>query len=190
MESENAQAIIDSGLAPSDSRESAIFATLGPGAYTAVVTGVDGTANIALVEVFDLDSVNTPQLLNISTRGQIDTGEGVMIAGLIVGGTTTKAVVIRGLGPSLATAASPIANPLPNPTLTLFDSLSQVIATNDNWQDTQAIDIANTGLAPSNSLEAAILAVLPPGNYTAVLQDLNGASGVGLVEIYNVTTGP
>jgi hypothetical protein len=185
MTNENAQAIIDSGLAPTDSRESAILTSLAPGGYTAIVTGVDGTTNnIALVEVFDLDSINTPHLLNISTRGTVSTGDSVMIAGVIVGGTTGQTVVIRGLGPSLAGS---ISGTLPDPQLSLVDGLGQVIATNNNWQDTQATDIAATGLAPSNALESAILAPLLPGSYTAILSDLNGATGIGLVEIYNIT---
>jgi hypothetical protein len=185
MTNDNAQAIIDSGLAPTDTRESAILTTLAPGAYTAIVTGIDGTTNnIALVEVFDLDSVNTPQLLNISTRGTVSTGDSVMIAGVIVGGTTGQLVVIRGIGPSLAGS---IPNTLPDPQLSLVDSLGQVIATNNNWQDTQAADISATGLAPTNSLESAILAPLVPGNYTAILSDVNGVTGIGLVEIYNIT---
>jgi hypothetical protein len=185
MTNENAQAIIDSGLAPTDSRESAILTSLAPGGYTAIVTGVDGTTNnIALVEVFDLDSINTPHLLNISTRGTVSTSDSVMIAGVIVGGTTGQTVVIRGLGPSLAGS---ISGTLPDPQLSLVDGLGQVIATNNNWQDTQATDIAATGLAPSNPLESAILAPLLPGSYTAILSDLNGATGIGLVEIYNIT---
>jgi hypothetical protein len=185
MTNDNAQAIIDSGLAPTDTRESAILTTLAPGAYTAIVTGIDGTTNnIALVEVFDLDSVNTPQLLNISTRGTVSTGDSVMIAGVIVGGTTGQLVVIRGIGPSLAGS---IPNTLPDPQLSLVDSLGQVIATNNNWQDTQAADISATGLAPTNSLESAILAPLVPGNYTAILSDVNGVTGIGLVEVYNIT---
>ena len=186
MSNANEQAISDSGLAPSDPRESAILTALGPGNFTAVVTGIDGTTNnIALVEVFDLDSVNPPQLLNISTRASVDTADGQMIAGLIVGGTTAKAIVIRGLGPSLAAS---IANPLPNPTLTIFNSSGIAIATNDDWQqDASAADVQNVGLAPANVLESAILLTLPPGNYTAILSDVNGATGVGLVEIYNVT---
>ncbi|MBA2435269.1 MAG: hypothetical protein H0V54_09380 [Chthoniobacterales bacterium] len=188
MTNSNTQDIINSGLAPTDTRESAILIGLLPGAYTAVVTGVDGTSNnIALVEVYDLDSLNPPVLLNISTRGQIDTGEGVMIAGLIVGGTAGQNVVIRGLGPSLATGSPPLANPLPDPQLLLYDGLGQLIATNDDWQDTQAGEIAATGLAPTNPLESAVLAPLLPGNYTAVLSDVNGAAGVGLVEIYNIS---
>jgi hypothetical protein len=188
MTNDNAQAIIDSGLAPPDSRESAILTDppLAPGAYTTIVTGIDGTINnIALVEVFDLDSVNTPQLLNISTRGTVSTNDSVMIAGVIVGGTTGQLVVIRGIGPSLAGS---IPNTLPDPQLSLVDSLGQVIATNNNWQDTQAADISATGLAPTNSLESAILAPLAPGNYTAILSDVNGVTGIGLVEVYNITS--
>lgn len=190
MTNSNAQEIIDSGLAPLDPRESAILTALNPGAYTAVVTGIDGTSNnIALVEVFDLDSANPPQLLNISTRGFVDIGDAGMIAGIIVGGTTTKAVVVRGLGPSLT--SSGISNPLPDPTLTIFNSLGTVIATNDNWQDDpNSAAIAGAGLAPPTALEAATLLALPPGNYTALLSDVNGATGVGLVEIYNITGSP
>jgi hypothetical protein len=103
---------------------------------------------------------------------------------VIVGGTTGQTVVIRGLGPSLAGS---ISGTLPDPQLSLVDGLGQVIATNNNWQDTQATDIAATGLAPSNALESAILAPLLPGSYTAILSDLNGATGIGLVEIYNIT---
>ena len=126
-------------------------------------------------------------MLNISTRGQIDTGEGVMIAGTIVGGTVGQIVVIRGLGPSLATGSPPIANPLPDPLLILYNPFGQIIASNDDWQATQAVEISATGLAPSNPLESAILAPLLPGNYTAILSDVNGASGVGLVEICNIS---
>ena len=186
MDDPNAQAVIDSGLAPTDPNEAALFIELAPGGYTVVVPGVDGTQNIALVEVFDLDSANTPQLLNISTRGFVDTGEGMMIAGTIVGGTIVKAIVVRGLGPSLASAG--VTNFLPNPTITVFDSLGVAIAANDDWQsDAGAADIQALGLAPQNALEAATLVTLGPGNYTAILSDVNGSTNVGLVEIYNVT---
>ncbi len=186
MSNANEQAISDSGLAPSDPRESAILTALGPGNFTAVVTGIDGTTNnIALVEVYDLDSTNPPQLLNISTRASVDTADGQMIGGFIVGGTTAKAIVIRGLGPSLAAS---IANPLPNPTLTIFNSSGIAIATNDDWQqDASAADVQSVGLAPPNVLESALLLTLLPDTYTAILSDVNGATGIGLVEVYNVT---
>jgi hypothetical protein len=185
MTNANQQDIANSGLAPTDPRESAILVSLIPGAYTAIVTGVEGTQNIALVEIYDLDSHNPPTLLNISTRDFVDTGDGVMIAGVIVGGTTTKSVVIRGLGPSLP---SSIANPLPNPTLAIYNSSGQVIAMNDNWQDdANSQGVVDAGLAPNNAFESAILINLLPGAYTAILSDANGATGIGLVEAYNVT---
>ncbi len=187
MSNTNAQEISDVGLAPTDPRESAILTTLSPGNFTAVVTGSDSTTNnIALVEVYALDSTNPPELLNISTRTSVGTDQDQMIAGLIVGGTTAEAVVVRGLGPSLS--SSSITNPLPNPTLTIYDSSGIVIGQNDNWQDDPgATGVQAVGLAPTNPLESAILLTLPPGTYTAVLSDVNGATGVALVEVYNVT---
>jgi hypothetical protein len=96
-------------LAPTNPNESALIVTLAPGDYTAIVNGSRGVQNIALVEVYDLDSFGASQLLNISTRGLIGTGDGVMIAGIIVGGTEDETVVMRGLGPSLG-----VSDPLPN----------------------------------------------------------------------------
>jgi hypothetical protein len=188
MNGGQAQDIIETTLAPNDPKESAIVAALAPGAYTAIVTGVDGPQAIALVEVYDLDSANPPQLLNISTRGQVDTGQGVMIAGTIVGGTEAATLVFRGLGPSLATGPLAINNPLPDPMLRLVDGQGTTLFTNDNWQDLQAAEIAGTGLAPTNPLEASLVFDLAPGSYTALLFDTHGASGIGLLEIYNITS--
>ncbi|MGH7937605.1 MAG: hypothetical protein ACRD5Z_13055, partial [Bryobacteraceae bacterium] len=184
---DQAEAIMQSGLAPSDPRESAIIGSLAPGAYTAIVNGVDGTQNIALVEVYDLDSTNGTQLLNISTRAFVDSDDGVMIAGFIIGGTNSETVVIRGLGPSLANGISPVTDPLADPVLTLVDANGTTLAANQNWQDTQADDIIAAGLALPNELESAILITLPPGNYTAILFDANGGTGVALIEVYNIT---
>jgi hypothetical protein len=183
-----AQEIIDTTLAPTNPKESALVAMLGPGAYTAIVDGAEGTQNIALIEVFDLDAGKAPQLLNISTRGHIDTGEGVMIAGTIIGGTEAETLVFRGLGPSLASGTSRINDPLPDPMLTLVDSQGTTLFTNDNWQDSQASEITGAGLAPTNALESAVLIALSPGNYTALLSDAHSATGIGLVEVYNVTS--
>lgn len=188
MDDPNMQQVIDVGLAPTDPREAAVFTTLTPGGYTVVVPGIDGIQNVALVEVYDVDSINTPQLLNISTRGFVDVpgNEGMMIAGVIVGGTTGQAVVVRGLGPSLT--SSSIATPIPNPTLTVINAFGTTVATNDDWQsDPGASVIATLGLGPPNTLEAATLVTLPPGSFTALLSDLNGNTGIGLIEIYNVT---
>ena len=180
-----AQEITALGLAPNDPRESALLATLPSGGYTAIVQGAIGTSNIALVEIFDLEAEQTPQLLNISTRGGIGTGDAVMIAGTIIGGQASQTLVIRGLGPSLAGGLSGTA--LLDPTLLLVDSQGTAVFANDNWQDSQANEIAATGLGAANSLESAMLVTLAPGAYTALLTDRDGRSGIGLLEIYNVT---
>lgn len=184
MQGGQIQEIIDTTLAPNDTRESALIASLAPGAYTALVSGTDGTQNIALVEVFDLDAGRVPQLLNISTRGAVDSGEGVMIAGTIIDGIDAPTLVLRGLGPSLG---SQLVNPLADPTLRLVNSQGTTLAVNDNWQETQAGDIKAAGFAPANPLESAILISLPPGSYTALLVDQQGFPGVGLLEIYRLT---
>ena len=128
-------------------------------------------------------------MLNISTRGLVDSGEGVMIAGTIIGGVEAETLVFRGLGPSLATGPAQISNPLPDPVLRLVDSQGTTLSVNDNWQDAQAGEIGQTGLAPTNALESALLVTLPAGNYTALLFDARGGSGIGLLEIYNIGFG-
>lgn len=183
-----AQEIQDSGLAPADPAESAIIATLPPGAYTAVIRDVNDATGIGIVEVFDLDAGGTSRLANLSTRGFVETGDNVMIGGLIVVNQPTK-VIVRARGPSLE---SFVPNPLPNPKLELHDGTS-LVAQNDDWQTTQtgglitadqAQEIQQSGFAPSKSAESAIIATLLPGAYTAIVQDANGASGVGIVEIF------
>jgi acetyl esterase/lipase len=188
INSQQMQEIADTGLAPAESKESALIAVLSPGSYTAVVSGVAGPKNIALVEVFDLESTNPQQLLTLSTRALVDSGEGVMIAGSIVGGTAPETLVMRGLGPSLAGGPAPISDALPDPILRLVDSQGTTIFSNDNWQDAQAAQLTALGLAPGDPLEAALVVTLPPGSYTSILSDVQGASGVGLLETYNVTT--
>ncbi len=187
MDGSQAQDIIATQLAPNDSRESALIVNLASGAYTAIVSGVDGPQNIALVEVYDLDGTHVPHLLNLSTRGKVDAGEGMMISGTIIGGTDSQTLVLRGLGPSFGTGPGAIDDSLPDPTLTLVDPDGVTIFANDNWQDSQGAQITAAGLALSNPLEAAILVTLPPGNYTALLSDAHGAAGTGLLEIYNLS---
>ena len=125
------------------------------------------------------------RLANISTRARVLGGENVSIAGFIVTGNVPKRVIIRGVGPSLA---SIVPNPLPNPTLQLNHD-STVVTTNDDWKDTQQTEIQNSGLAPTNNLESAIIRTLDPGNYTAVLRDKNNATGIGIVQVYDLDTG-
>jgi hypothetical protein len=117
----------------------------------------------------------------------VDTGDGIMIAGSIIGGTEVQTLVFRGLGPSLS---SYFSGTLPDPKLTLIDSQGTTIFSNDNWQDAQAAELTAAGFAPANPLESAMIVSLTPGNYTALLSDAHGSTGIGLLEIYNVTSSP
>lgn len=182
------QAILTNAmLAPTDDAESALVANLDPGAYTAIVRGVDDTTGVALVEAYDLDNGATDSKLgNISTRGLVGTGEDVMIGGFILGGGGGFAqVIVRGIGPSLADFG--LTNVLANPTLDLFDEDGNLIASNDNWMDDPNMQtVADRGLAPSDPNESAIYEVLPNGAYTAILSGVGETTGIGLVESYDV----
>jgi hypothetical protein len=182
-QSTNAAAISASGFAPTNPLESAILATLPPGAYTAIVSGVAGGTGVGLVEVYEVDHPEVP-LINISTRGQVLTGNDVMIGGFVIQGNAPQSVIVLAKGPSLA--AYGIANPLANPTLTLVRSSNQaVIATNDDWQSAaNAAQVQASGFAPSNVNESAILITLDPGAYTAIVSGVGGGTGVGIVEAY------
>jgi uncharacterized delta-60 repeat protein len=174
------------GLAPSNDFEAAILATLSPGAYTAFLQGKGATAGIGLAEIYDVDPSVNAQATNVSARGFVGTGNDVLIGGIIVGGPagSMQRVLVRALGPSLGGAG--VASPLANPTLSLCDANGNVIANNDNWQDSQQADIAATGKAPPNTEESAILALLAPGKYTAIVAGKNGTTGVGLIEFYSL----
>jgi len=175
------------GRAPSNDFEAAILATLSPGAYTAFLQGKGATTGIGLAEIYDVDPSVNARVTNLSARGFVGSGNDMLIGGIIVGGGPTgsvQRVLIRALGPSLGNAG--VANPLANPTLSLRDTNGNVIANNDNWQDSQQADIAATGKAPPSTKESAILALLAPGKYTAIVAGKNGTTGVGLIEFYNL----
>jgi hypothetical protein len=136
-----------------------------------------------------------PKLTNISTRALVETGDNVVIGGFIVQGSTASRVIIRAIGPELTQHGVPDA--LHNPTLELHDGTGALIASNDNWGMTiiggiitqnQVRDIMNSGHAPSNGLESAIIADLPPGNYTAIVRGVNDTTGVALVEVYDLSS--
>jgi hypothetical protein len=186
-------AIQNSGHAPTESSESAIIATLPPGNYTAIVRGVNNTTGNALVEVYDISPENTSILANISTREFVQTGDNVMIGGFIVQGTESKRVIIRAIGPELIPFGVP--NVLADPTLDLHNGAGTLIASNNNWQTTiiggiitadQVAAIQNSGHAPTEPSESAIIATLPPGNYTAIVRGVNNSTGNALVEVYDL----
>jgi hypothetical protein len=188
----DAETIASYRLDPSNSLESALLRTLSAGNYTVHVRAFDNNdghlTGVGLVEVFDLNTSGS-RAGNVSSRGQVLTGDNVMIAGFIVGGTVPKEVVVRGIGPSLANAG--VAGALPDPTLTLVDAAGNVLASNDDWQaDPNAGRVNSSGLAPTNTAEAAVARTLNPGSYTAIVRGLNDASGIGLAEVYDLTPAP
>ena len=182
-------AIFATGLAPRafPGVESAILITLQPGKYTAILSGNNGTTGVGLVEVYDVstDSVVSAELTNVSTRGLVGVDQNVMIAGFITNGANISTdVVLRGLGPTLAQFG--VSGALADPIVTLVDGNGTVIQSNNDWKNTQQAAIQATGLAPPNDLEAAILATVLPGNYTAILSGNGGGTGIGLVEVYKL----
>jgi len=127
-------------------------------------------------------------ITNISTRAQVLTGDNILDGGFIITGTESKDILIRGIGPSLSSVS--LSGVLADPTLELHGpNSSALLATNDNWQDTQAYDIQAFGLPPTNNLESAILVNLQPGSYTVILAGKDGGTGIGLVEVYDVDQG-
>jgi hypothetical protein len=119
---------------------------------------------------------------------RVGTGDNVGIGGFIITGTAPMHVLIRAIGPSLSPG---ISDPLADPVLELHGPGAFVTITDDNWKDdpTQEAAIIATGIPPTNDLEAAIDATLSPGNYSAIVKGKNNTSGVGLVEIYDLSTG-
>ncbi len=171
------------GVAPVDDLESAIVATLAPGAYTAIVYGTAQGTGIGLVEAYDLAPAASARLANISTRGFVDLGDNVMVGGFILGnGGANARILIRAIGPSL----TGVPNALADPTLEVHNSNGAIIAANDDWRSTQQAEIVATGIPPSDDRESAIIGTLSPGAYTAILRGKNDTTGVALVEVYQL----
>ena len=150
-----------------------------------MVTGKNATTGVGLVEIYDLSPTSSSKLANISTRGTVGTGDTVLISGFILGDVQSSTVILRVLGPTLASFG--IANPLSDPILTVYNSYGTILASNNNWQDgANATDIDQNGLAPANPAESAIVLRLPAGAYTTLAFGANGSTGVGLVEVFNL----
>jgi uncharacterized repeat protein (TIGR03803 family) len=181
----DAQAVMNSGIPPSNPKEAAIVRTLNPGAYTAIVAGAGGRTGVGLVEVYDLSTLSVGKLANISTRGVAETGDNVIIVGIIVLGESPAKAAIRAIGPSLATFG--VQGTLQDPSLELHDGNGAIIGTNDDWQSGQNLaELQNEGLAPADPRESAILQPFSPGQYTAIVRSKDNTSGVALVEVYNL----
>jgi hypothetical protein len=181
----------------STSLDSALVQTLSAGDYTAQVTGASGDSGVALAEVYDATPSGTytpsqSRLINISARVEVGTGGNILIAGFVIGGTTSRTVLIRGSGPILK--AFGLTGVLPDPQLSLFQSVnnaSTLIETNTGWGGSAQIAAAAASVGAfswgsSATPDSAILVTLPPGSYTAQVAGASGDTGVALVEVYEV----
>jgi hypothetical protein len=182
------QEIIATGAPPSNDFEAAVVVDLSDAAYTVQVRGANGATGLGIVEVFDLDPldpINQPgsgRLVNISTRGRVGGGDDLLIGGLIVRGDAGQGAVVRAIGPDLVAVGVPDA--LINPVLELRDASGNLVASNDNWRDTQEQDLQQSGFAPNDTRDSAVLVALLPGNYTAIVRGRDNSSGIALVEVY------
>ncbi len=171
---------------PTNDLESAIAVTLQPGAYTTIIRGKNDTIGIGLAELYDYSRNAGSKLANISTRAWVQSGDNIMIGGLIIIGQGNTKMLLRVLGPSLI--PNGITDAMADPTLELYNSSGTRIAFDDNWRDnsTQAGQIVLSGVAPTNLLESAIVTTLVPGSYTAVVRGKNDTAGVALFELYDI----
>jgi hypothetical protein len=195
------------GTVPTDcNRESAVLATLNPGAYTAIVSGVAGETGVGLVEVYEIGNTSS-RLVNMSTRVRVGTQDDVMIGGFIIEGTDSKTLLLRARGPSLADFG--VAGVLPDPILQLYSGQT-AIARNDDWQTVDPLcsvgaspcsttnQIQSIGLDPCHayqsggaaptgcSRESAMLVTLDPGPYTMIVSGSGGSAGIALLELFEV----
>jgi Matrixin len=178
---------------PPNSLESAVLVTLNPGNYTAIVKSYSSSSQpaqtgVALFELYDLRT-STSRAGNVSSRGHVGTGDNIMIAGFIIGGSAGKLVLIRAIGPSLSQFN--VSGVLADPSLELRDANGNLVEANNDWQQSgQASIISAAGDAPSNPKESAIQRTLAPGNYTALVRGVNNTTGNALVEVFDRSPSP
>lgn len=177
-------------LANDASADAALVFSPTAGAYTAKVTGPNNTTGVALVEVYDAGSGNTPRLTNVSARTQVGVGDDALIAGFVVNGNVPKKLLIRAIGPTLGVFG--VDGTLGDPVLDVRPLGSEnIVATNDDWRGTTALkaafgSVGAFALAADNSRDAATVIELPPGAYTVTVTGKNSTTGVALVEVYEL----
>ena len=176
---------------PSGSADSAMLASLAPGQYTVELSGVGSTTGIGLVEVYETNTADAAQLINISTRGEVGTGGNVLIAGFVIQGTQPATVLVRAVGPTLANFN--VTGVLAAPVLTVYNSADVAIYSNTGWgTGSNPTQITSVGAAvgafalPSGRADSALVLTLPPGSYSMQVSGANGTTGIALAEVYQV----
>jgi hypothetical protein len=172
----------------SEAVDSALMATLNTGAYTVQLSGKDSTSGTALVEVYDAAATGMTKLVNLSVRAHIGTASEAPNVGFVIAGTSPRRVMIRAVGPSLATFG--VTGAIADPQLELFRGATP-IEQNDNWGggsflSTTFAQVGAFGFSDNASRDAVLLTTLEPGAYTVVITGVNGATGIGLVEVYDM----
>jgi hypothetical protein len=175
------------------SKDAALYnAAFNPGSYSVWITGVGGATGVALAEIYDAtppaaQTAATPRLTNVSARTLVGTGDDILIAGFVIGGQTSKTVLIRAIGPALTDFGVPGA--LADPKLELFSGSTR-INENDNWGGSAALASAFSSVAAfplaSTSRDAVLLVTLEPGSYTAQVSGVGNTTGIALVEVYEM----
>jgi sugar lactone lactonase YvrE len=206
----NAFASVYAAPLQAGSNDTAVFmsvpAASGVG-YTAEVNGLNNGTGIALVEVYDYDSYTstpTSHLINLSTRAFVGSGSQSLVAGFWIIGSSSQTVLIRAVGPGLAAGDPALSGQtLTKPTLTLYDSSDNVVASNAGWSNApvQGSSTVAAGILPATaaimsevyastlntgSTDCAMVVTLPPGGYTAQVSSADSTTGVALVEVYNI----
>jgi sugar lactone lactonase YvrE len=175
------------------SHDSALVAQLAKGNYSANITGFSGDSGVALAEVYDATPAGTyafgmPRLTNVSARTAAGTGGATLIAGFVIGGSTSRSVLIRASGPALN--AFGLTGTLPDPYLQLYSASGELLASNYGWAQDYLIPEAASAVGafpwPYSSADSAIVITLPPGAYTAQVSSGTGAGGITLIEVYEV----
>jgi hypothetical protein len=156
------------------------------GSYKLELSADDGVHAVAY-DAMVMKVMPQARMANISTRAAVGVGENVSIGGFIIQGNAPKQILIRALGPSLSNAG--VQGTLADPAIELRDSAGNLLLSNDNWRDTQEQEIRNTGFAPNDDRESAILTSLAPGSYTAIVSGKNNTGGIGLIEVYEMAHG-
>jgi streptogramin lyase len=174
---------------PDTSADAAFVQTVQPGLYTAQVSADASESGISLVELYDADGASpTARLLNISTRAYVGTGSQTLVAGFVIGGSGSEKILIRGIGPTLSQYG--VQGALPSTQLTIFDANANVIATQTGWSNDPNLPAVFSSVGafplPANSQDSAVEMTLQPGTYTVQLNGSAGATGIGLVELYEV----
>ncbi len=176
--------IRQTGFPPFDDRDCGLIATLPAGAFTGIVSGKNGATGVSIIEVYDFAPDNTVHLTNISTRGFVGAGDNVLIGGIVINGPEEQRIMVRVLGPSLAGYG--VGGALSDPMVEVHDQAGNLVASNDDWKDTQEAEIRQGGILPLDDLDCGLVITLASGNYTVIVRGYHGATGVGIFEAFRL----